>query len=54
MGSEMCIRDRFDNSEALRGLVTLQALFTVIGNCTLALAAWQLQRRRVVDGVSAP
>ena len=49
-----CTWHLFDNSEALRGLVTLQALFTVIGNCTLALAAWQLQRRRQVDGVSAP
>ena len=49
-----CTWHLFDNSEALRGLVTLQALFTVIGNCTLAWAAWQLQRRRVVDGASAP
>ena len=49
-----CTWHLFDNSEALRGMVTIQALFTVIGNCTLAFAAWQLQRRRVVDGVSAP
>ena len=49
-----CTWHLFDNSEALRGLVTLQALFTVIGNCTLAMAAWQLQRRRQVDGASAP
>ena len=49
-----CTWHLFDNSEALRGLVTLQALFTVIGNCTLAFAAWQLQRRRVADGASAP
>jgi hypothetical protein len=47
-----CTWHLFDNSEALRGLVTLQALFTVIGNSTLAFAAWQLQRRKVVDGVS--
>ena len=46
-----CTWHLFDNSEALRALVTLQALFTVIGNSTLALAAWQLQRRREVDGV---
>ena len=49
-----CTWHLFDNSEALRGLVTLQALFTVFGNSTLALAAWQLQRRRVGDGASAP
>ena len=46
-----CTWHLFDNSNALRGLVTLQALFTVIGNSTLAFAAWQLQRRRVADGV---
>ena len=46
-----CTWHLFDNSDALRGLVNLQALFTVIGNSTLALAAWQLQLRRVVDGV---
>ena len=46
-----CTWHMFDNSDALRGLVTLQALFTVIGNSTLAFAAWQLQRRRVADGV---
>ena len=49
-----CTWHLFDNSEALRGLVTLQALFTMIGNSTLALAAWQLQRRRVMNGASAP
>ena len=49
-----CTWHLFDNSEAMRTLVTLQALFTVIGNSTLALAAWQLQRRRVVAGASAP
>ena len=49
-----CTWHLFDNSDALRGLVTLQALFTVIGNSTLAGAAWQLQRRRVVKGVSGP
>ena len=29
----------FDNQEALYGLVTLQGIFTFIGNSTLALAA---------------
>ena len=38
-----CTWHLFDNAEALRGLVTLQAATTLIGNCTLALAAWQLR-----------
>ena len=46
-----CTWHLFDNSEALRDLVTLQALFTVIGNSTLAWAAWDLQRRGRVNGV---
>ena len=46
-----CSWHLYDNCDALRGLVNLQALFTVICNSTLAFAAWQLQRRRLVDGV---
>lgn len=34
----------FDNAEALRGLVVLQAGLTMLGNCCLAVAAWNLQR----------
>jgi hypothetical protein len=37
-----CTWHLFDNAESLRGLVTLQAWFTLIGNCTLAFAAWKL------------
>ncbi|MFM1901467.1 MAG: hypothetical protein RLZZ216_2043 [Cyanobacteriota bacterium] len=33
-----------DNSELFRPLVLLQALFTLVGNCCMALAAWNLQR----------
>ena len=38
-----CTWHLFDNDESLRELVTLQAALTFIGNCTLALAAWQLR-----------
>lgn len=34
----------FDNSEALKGLVVLQAALTTFGNSCLALAAWNLLR----------
>ncbi len=34
----------FDNSEALQGLVVLQAALTMIGNSCLAVAAWNLVR----------
>ena len=34
----------FDNSEALKGLVVIQAALTTFGNCCLALAAWNLMR----------
>ena len=40
-----CTWHLFDNSEALRGLVVLQAGFTLIGNTTLAAAAFQLKRQ---------
>ena len=39
-----CTWHLFDNSEALRGLVVLQAGFTLIGNTTLAFAAFQLKQ----------
>ncbi|MDP7327119.1 MAG: DUF2499 domain-containing protein, partial [Prochlorococcaceae cyanobacterium ETNP7_MAG_30] len=34
----------FDNSQALGGLVVLQAWLTMIGNCCLAAATWNLLR----------
>ena len=40
-----CTWHLFDNSEALRGLVLLQASLTLLGNVVLALAALQLKRR---------
>mgnify|MGYP003326353808 FL=1 len=40
-----CTWHLFDNAEALDGLVVLQAGCTLIGNATLALAAWNLNRR---------
>ncbi len=39
-----CTWHWFDNAEALRFLVVLQAAFTFLGNGTLALAAWNLRR----------
>ena len=39
----------FDNSEALRPLVTLQAALTLIGNVVLAWAAWALLQRRAAS-----
>jgi len=40
-----CTWHLFDNSEALKGLVLLQASLTLLGNVVLALAALQLKRR---------
>ena len=40
-----CTWHLFDNAAALDGLVVLQAGFTLLGNATLALAAWNLNRR---------
>ena len=40
-----CTWHLFDNAEALDGLVVLQAACTLLGNATLALAAWNLNRR---------
>ncbi|GAB4216433.1 MAG: DUF2499 domain-containing protein [Synechococcales cyanobacterium] len=38
----------FDNDPALAGLVTLQAAMTVVGNTTLALAAYWIWRQEQV------
>ena len=35
-----CTWHFFDNAESLEWLVTLQASMTVVGNCTLCMAAW--------------
>ena len=35
-----CTWHFFDNLKSLEWLVTLQATMTVVGNCTLCLAAW--------------
>ncbi|HJN35815.1 MAG: DUF2499 domain-containing protein [Prochlorococcus sp.] len=39
-----CTWHVFDNSEALRGLIVLQAGLTLLGNSCLAAAAWNLFR----------
>ena len=36
----------YDNAEALKGLVVFQSAMTVVGNCCLALAAWQMNSLR--------
>jgi len=41
-----CTWHLFDNSEALRGLVVLQAGLTLLGNAGLALASWNLLRQQ--------
>jgi len=41
-----CTWHLYDNSDALRGLVVLQAGLTGAGNLTLAIAAWNLLRRQ--------
>ena len=40
-----CTWHMFDNAAALNGLVVLQAGTTLLGNTTMALAAWNLARR---------
>ena len=45
-----CTWHLYDNSESLRWLVTLQASTTLLGNVTLAFAAWNLQRDALVKG----
>ncbi|NKB73296.1 MAG: DUF2499 domain-containing protein [Synechococcus sp. s2_metabat2_7] len=44
-----CTWHLYDNAESLRWLVTLQASTTLLGNVTLAIAAWNLQRDASVD-----
>ena len=44
-----CTWHLFDNSEALRPLVHLQAALALIGNMVLALAAWSLLQRREMN-----
>ncbi|MAR52537.1 MAG: hypothetical protein CMK50_05215 [Propionibacteriaceae bacterium] len=44
-----CTWHLYDNSESLRWLVTLQAGTTLLGNITLAIAAWNLQRKSMVN-----
>jgi len=44
-----CTWHLYDNAESLRWLVTLQASTTLLGNVTLAIAAWNLQRNAPVD-----
>lgn len=39
-----CTWHFFDNGESLSWLVTLQASMTVVGNCTVCLAAWVIWR----------
>ncbi|MBD2577172.1 DUF2499 domain-containing protein [Oscillatoria sp. FACHB-1406] len=43
-----CTWHFFENADALRWLVTLQAAMTVLGNCTLCLAAWWIWRSSTV------
>jgi hypothetical protein len=40
-----CTWHFFDNAEHLAWLVTLQAATTVVGNCTVCLAAWWIWRQ---------
>ena len=40
-----CTWHLFDNATELQGLVVLQAGTTLLGNITLALAAWNLTRQ---------
>lgn len=46
-----CTWHFFDNLESLEWLVTLQAATTVIGNCTLCLAAWWIWRNSKAPGI---
>lgn len=41
-----CTWHLFDNPDALRGLVVLQAALTTVGNVAVAAAAWNLLRRQ--------
>ncbi|HBE58851.1 MAG TPA: hypothetical protein DEA78_12170 [Cyanobacteria bacterium UBA11159] len=39
-----CTWHFFDNVDSLRWLVTVQASMTVVGNCTVCVAAWWIWR----------
>jgi len=41
-----CTWHLYDNASSLQGLVVFQAALTTLGNATLALAAWNLQRQQ--------
>ena len=47
-----CTWHFFDNDLSLQWLVTLQASMTVVGNCTLFIAAWLIyaQSKKNVEG----
>ena len=45
-----CTWHLFDNAQELYVLVVLQAGCTVLGNAAMALAAWNLQRKRATLG----
>ncbi len=47
-----CTWHFFDNDLSLQWLVTLQASMTVLGNCTLFIAAWLIyaQSKKNVEG----
>ncbi|MBD2107211.1 MULTISPECIES: DUF2499 domain-containing protein [unclassified Nodosilinea] len=47
-----CTWHLFDNASGLAWLVTLQAAMTVIGNCTLCLAAWWIWRQSSISAAS--
>jgi hypothetical protein len=49
-----CTWHLFDNSEALKGLVVLQAGLTAIGNGAMALAAWNLLRQQRLSRRTTP
>ena len=49
-----CTWHLFDNSEALRGLVVLQAGLTLLGNASLALATWNLLRQQRAAAAESP
>jgi hypothetical protein len=49
-----CTWHLFDNPQALRGLVVLQAALTALGNGAMALAAWNLLRLQRRAGEQAP
>jgi hypothetical protein len=49
-----CTWHLFDNPQALRGLVVLQAALTALGNGAMALAAWNLLRQQRRAGEQAP